>query len=241
MEKSFRTELLKKRNKEVAKVLKGLESVEVDNMPTYIEKELKEAYLSSFLKKLHKTMGYHFGTLALDGFKKTYGIKASPQWQVAVDKWSATYLGEAIVSISGSLKAEVITWLALATKTLGNELSGAALTKAIINDISDRYNAVKDWQVLRIVHTETMKAESVGQFESVKSLGGETLKTWVTTGLRTRAEHLAMEGVQVEMDEYFVMPNGDMMLYPRDVSQGAAAENVINCACGVIYEPKITI
>jgi hypothetical protein len=47
-----------------------------------------------------------------------------------------------------------------------------------------------------------------------------------------------MDGVMVyDADEPFVLPSGEMMMYPHDSSLGASAGEIINCACDVIRRP----
>lgn len=239
MQKAYQTKLLKLRTAAVAKTIEGLNEVGIDQMENHIRVSLNEPYLSSFVEKLNKNIAYHFGELQLEKMSNVYGVKSKPQWKRAVDEWVKTSLATKVTSMNGALIEEMTLWLADAIANFDdNTQSVQATTKMITAALRENYSNVATWQVRRIVHTETLSAAALGQFESVKAMNRDTTKTWVVTGLRTRADHLAMNGTTVDMDDYFILPNGDQMLFPRDSSMGAGASNIVNCACGVIYALK---
>lgn len=60
-------------------------------------------------------------------------------------------------------------------------------------------------------------------------------RVWnATQDSRTRDSHLAMDGQVVGMDEPFVTPSGEELMYPGDPS--ASAKERINCRCTVTLE-----
>lgn len=91
-----------------------------------------------------------------------------------------------------------------------------------------------------VARTETHAAATYGSIESVRQaerdLGVVMVKEWLPTrDNRTRPEHLAMAGVQVGMDEKFIV-GGEAMDRPGDT--GADPSQTINCRCAIIYEEK---
>ena len=98
---------------------------------------------------------------------------------------------------------------------------------------------------IRIARTETTRVAN-GAKEDIlhegQRLGFKMKKKWIATvgdylpngKPRTREDHLAMNGVEVNEDEPFIMPNGDKLMFPGDISLGASPENVINCRCTMI-------
>lgn len=90
-----------------------------------------------------------------------------------------------------------------------------------------------------IARTETIRASNVGSHELFKSWGVKR-KEWLSTrDDRTRTldagdefDHLAMDGVVVDIDAPFIVPgkNGDEeLMYPGDPNGSPA--NFINCRC----------
>ena len=100
------------------------------------------------------------------------------------------------------------------------------------------YQAIELWQARRIAQTETMIGLADAGEVAARSLGIRYDKQWVISGLgNTRETHEIMDGVVVDMDEPFTLPDCQMM-YPHDSSLGAPAGEIINCACDVLHLPK---
>ena len=126
-----------------------------------------------------------------------------------------------------------------------NQMKGQLLTGLLkgesINKIARRLKDVSEKSLkdsIRIARTETTRVVN-GAKEDIlhegKRLGFKMKKRWVsTTDGRVREDHLAMNGVEVNEDEPFIMPNGDKLMFPGDISLGASPENVINCRCTMI-------
>lgn len=97
----------------------------------------------------------------------------------------------------------------------------------------------------RIARTESTRIENQAR-NDVGNVGKEKYglniwKRWIATkDERTRDEHLQMDGVEVPFDEPFVLPNGDKMMFPGDISFGADASNTINCRCTIVEFVKET-
>lgn len=64
---------------------------------------------------------------------------------------------------------------------------------------------------------------------------GKTKKTWIDVGdKRERKTHLEVGGTTLPIDEPFSV--GDSLLqFPKDVSLGASADEVVNCRCSIQY------
>lgn len=64
---------------------------------------------------------------------------------------------------------------------------------------------------------------------------GYKYKTWITEGdSRVRATHTEVDGERIKIEEPFLVGNSQMM-YPKDMSLGATAEEIVNCRCSVFY------
>lgn len=66
-------------------------------------------------------------------------------------------------------------------------------------------------------------------------LTGKTRKTWnAIMDRRTRDTHRDINGTSVLIDEPFFVGDS-LMMYPRDESMGASAEEIVNCRCWATY------
>lgn len=91
-----------------------------------------------------------------------------------------------------------------------------------------------------IARTEALNALRAGRHEGFVQLldsgavrSEQVTRVWDATGdARTREDHAAMEGQEVQgMDQPFTAPDGSQMMYPGDISLGAAADQTIQCRC----------
>ena len=88
---------------------------------------------------------------------------------------------------------------------------------------------------IRIARTETTRVENSAHQdigEHGKKLGFKMKKRWIgTSDDRTRPEHNAADGQEVDIDKPFVV-GGEELMYPGDES--GSAWNTINCRCTTI-------
>jgi len=90
-----------------------------------------------------------------------------------------------------------------------------------------------------IARTETTAALNAGRQEGIAQLveSGEVPAENVTgvwqsaADMRVRDSHVEMDQQERPIDEPFLSPIGGLMLYPGDTSNGASAEDTINCRC----------
>jgi len=115
------------------------------------------------------------------------------------------------------------------------------LARADIDRIAAAYaEKLVEHRAVTIARTESITALRAGRREGVEQAieagaidGGAVKRVWnATLDRRTRPDHAAMNGVEVEgMDTPFVLPGGSLMLHPGDTSLGASAGQTINCRC----------
>ena len=110
------------------------------------------------------------------------------------------------------------------------------ITQEIELDIRSKWRDARQWQIRRIVQTESLTAMSEAADVAIKSLGINYSKTWGISGNNTRPAHIAMDGITIGQNEMFNV-DGDIMEYPRDGRHGASAGNIINCRCYCIRKP----
>lgn len=105
-------------------------------------------------------------------------------------------------------------------------------------------SGITNYRASLIARTETSRAANIGSMVGAMSTGLVTVKEWIAAkDNRTRRmprdanDHLNMDGVQIPIDQKFVVPARDYidnMLHPGDST--AHAGNVCNCRCTLGYE-----
>jgi hypothetical protein len=115
-----------------------------------------------------------------------------------------------------------------------------------MNEIIDllKTSGITNYRAALIARTETSRAANIGSMVGAMSTGLVTVKEWIAAkDNRTRRmprdanDHLNMDGIQIPMDQKFVVPAKeyiDNMLHPGDST--AHAGNVCNCRCTLGYE-----
>lgn len=64
---------------------------------------------------------------------------------------------------------------------------------------------------------------------------GKTKKTWVDIkDSHERKSHLEVGGTTIPIDEAFSV-GGSLLMFPKDYSLGASADQIVNCRCSVKY------
>lgn len=130
-----------------------------------------------------------------------------------------------------------------------NQMKGQLMSGLLkgegINKIAQRLKNVSEKSLkesIRIARTETTRVQNSAKMDIGKEgqrLGFEMEKVWqATTDSRVREDHLAMNGVAVDQDTPFTLPDGTKMMFPGDISLGADASQVINCRCTIIERIK---
>lgn len=245
---SKRSEILKARSfvREIASFMPSLQrkllKLRKDNIKAAIEQcrqsyslspleQISEPYLADYIKRLYVSVATYSAQKSVADFLGKSSIQ-DEIWYNPLMRYIEEITGERIVLLQGSLQKQM--------KEILNEvipqttIDGYSI-EDITQEVYKKWGKVAEWQVRRIVNTETLCAASEGQFASIDGLGVNYSKTWLITGINTRDAHKAMLGVSVGRDDVFVLPNGDKMRFPRDLKFNAEAGNIVNCACFCSY------
>ena len=226
----FRGRLKKLRKQQIDDLFKNLERVPLNDWIYAIPEFVTEPYMYNYLYTLYQKVGTSNAKRATQKFVN----RKEDVWEGVMDSWFKQNAGSKILTITGTFKE----WL---TKEIGEQLNAQLGVENIVQNIykqtSLNFAEVAEWEIRRIVQTETMTALNVSSNESVRALQIPYTKTWVISGNNTRPAHLEMDNTTIEANELFNV-DGEDMEYPTDASHGASAGNIINCACGVIYNPK---
>lgn len=118
------------------------------------------------------------------------------------------------------------------------------VTKQIIDATFERFSA-EDKSITDDYYLSNDRAMFISECEANSVLNyrqyskavkaGKTKKKWIDVGdKRERKTHLEVGGTTLPIDEPFSV--GDSLLqFPKDVSLGASADEVVNCRCSIQY------
>ena len=231
--RTYAPRLSKARQKEVERVLKLAENYPIDEWEKVLPKKINEKYLKKWYSDMFLGVGLPAGREAVNDFLSRKA--ESNIWEDTLNKWISKNGGKKVKIMTEGLK----DWFRGAIKEAIKDQSESveSMTKLLYDNVTNHYKDVAEWQIRRIVQTESLTALSVAADESVRALGIPFNKTWVISGNNTRPAHLLMDGVTIPEDEAFDV-DGEQMMFPRDDSMGASAGNIINCACTCINTPK---
>ena len=229
--RTYAPRLSKARQSELERVLKLAENYPIDEWEKVLPKKINERYLLRWYSDMFMGVGLPAGREAVNEFM---GRKADI-WEDTLSKWISKNAAKKVKIITNSFK----DWFRGAIKEAIKDQTESieTMTKLLYDNVTSYYQEVQEWQVRRIVQTESLTALSVASDESIRALGVPFIKTWVISGNNTRPSHLEADGQEVDQDEPFIV-DGEELMYPRDDSMGASAGNIINCACTSIATPK---
>ena len=152
-------------------------------------------------------------------------------WMQSLQEYADGRAGELIVSVSGTLKDDLV---AILQRRMAGGVTGV---EKLALAVYDEYKALELWQVRRIIQTEAMIGLGKAADVAARTLDVRFTKTWSTSGLgNSRDTHIAADGMTVGQDEPFKV-GGSYLMYPHDTSLRAAAGEIINCACACIRDP----
>lgn len=225
----FEKKLESQRNKLIKAILSQLKDYPQSEWEQYIASAINEPYLKQWYKKLYMQVGTLTGEQAIRRF---INIKSDlNSWEQALMDWIEQETGNKITLVSGTLE----NWLIDTITSVMQEYPNYGV-EYITQEVMKQWVGVKEWQIRRIVQTESLTAMSEASDVAVKSLNIPFNKTWGISGNNTRPAHLAMNGVTVGQKDMFEV-NGELLEFPRDTKHGASAGNIINCACFCIRTP----
>ena len=229
----FEKSLNNKRTRLVNSIAKDLKDLPPNEWEGYVKATLREPYLNNWFRDLYMTCGTPAGARAIRSF---LNIKEEMNsWERALYEWIGSEMGGKIRIVSGTLQEWVINTLLRYYDEHSTE-GVEKIVQGVEAELRTKWKDARQWQIRRIVQTESLTAMSEAADVAIKSLGIKYSKTWGISGHNTRPAHVAMDGVTIGQNELFNV-DGELMEYPRDSKHGASAANIINCRCYCIRKP----
>lgn len=233
--KVYESRLLKLRYKEVSRLLSLCkEHGSIDQWAGVIDTYCDEQYLWDWYKGLYVDAGLPRAKSTARDLSKGKATPDEGYWEDELIRYAGEEAGDKIVLVQGTFKDELVS-IVRSQMQLDSQLPIEKLARKVLHD----YQGIALWQARRIAQTETMISLAGAGDIAARSLDVRFSKQWAVSGLgNTRDSHLEMDGVIVyDADEPFILPSGELMMFPHDESMGASAGEIINCACDCIRRP----
>lgn len=237
--KVYDARLVKARRAEIRRVFGlALDYDDPEGIVMMIDHIDESAYLGDWFEGLYVNAGVPMAKTTAKALATAAGAAAvteSSAWMSSMKRYARQRAGSQITIVSGTLKDSLVSL----TRSIMEEEIGWGVEKLTKRIYHDYQETLEKWMCRRIAQTETMVALGQSAEMAARTLEIDYTKQWCISGLgNTRDSHEQMDGIEVEKDEMFILPGGDMMYYPHDVSMNPSPGEIINCACTCIRRPK---
>jgi uncharacterized protein with gpF-like domain len=161
------------------------------------------------------------------------------EWFRRVSEWLRGPAGDKIQGITDTTRQTIQQLLVEgAEEGLGSE--------AMARQMSERIESINLSRARVIARTEVINASNQGSFYGARAaaqrFNQQLEKQWLDSNDdRVRDTHEGVDGQTKPMDQPFVLPDGDKLMWPGDTSLGAKASNTIQCRCTQTHEPVDSI
>jgi len=208
---------------------------------TISQANIKDKVKKSFID-MYQVTGVAFAKMQAELIKQAHRnlhTKANPEdleseWILHMREFVEKRCGEKITAVTRHMYEDIIRVTRASFEAGADQGWGA---DKVAREIMQRQGQIDQFRALRIARTEIVGASNEGSMKGAKDFRPDSMKKWVVTmDGNTRDDHAAMQGEPaIPLDQKFLV-GGDEMDYPGDPS--GSAGNVIQCRCGVTYEPE---
>lgn len=231
--------------REIRRAIRQLASAQT-GQERNIAEDSHRATMSRILNKNWNECANEFGGRVLSPDKKSiwrtverkdFMLDPATQYRLMMEAWVAKYGAQKLTEITGTTLENAKEIVARAVRDAIEDGLNEAETGSLIRSYIDKEStSISTFRSRMIARTETHGASQASSYNAAKSSGIDVKKQWSSTmSDRTRLDHLAANGQEREMDEFYDI-GGEPMMYPGDV--GGSAANVINCRCINLIMPK---
>lgn len=230
----YESRLRKLRRKEVKRLLSMCRDFDPAEWAQVIDYNLREDYLQEWFRGLYVDAGLPRARSVARDLSRGKAAPGDDAWERELAAYADERAAQEVVLLQGTMKDELIK-VVRGVMAEDTQMGIEKLSRRILAG----YRDIELWQARRIAQTETMIGLADAGAIAARTLDVGFTKVWAISGLgNTRETHELMDGMEVDMDEPFTLPEGAQMMYPHDGSLGAPAGEIINCACDVLRHPK---
>jgi HK97 family phage portal protein len=220
--------------------------------PRLAEYSMQKA-AAEFMPTLSKTISRHLsrsmrdfgGSLINQAKQLKLGVETKNvrKFESYVSEYVKKRTGSAISEIEGTTNKKIRS---VVKRLVESAIVDGETNVDLADDLLKEFDGLSDSRARLIARTEVASATNNANLEAAKSLEIPGLeKEWVPViddrtrdGDRGGADHVAMEGVIVPIDEKFTVPPDADMEGPGDPAGGA--DQICNCRCVLVFNQRGT-
>jgi hypothetical protein len=225
-EKLFKTMYNRLRKQLVDELKKAQDTNEM--MQIGVNIQLDRAAVQEAMEKYYLRTSGDWAKMTAKAGGRKLETKQEDDWMAIILEYVRTKKGPGIESIIRTHGGDIEN---IVSRFVQEGISEGIGIEKIARNISKAQGEMDLWKALRIARTEVVNASNEGVKIGASELPGNKKKVWISTfDGRSREDHMAMDGVEIPMNEMFQLPTGSMLEYPGDSANGAPGD-VINCRC----------
>ena len=196
----------------------------------------QEEHWAKLLQAIYVSVGEQFAPTVADTLNPSpKSIRPKRTKGQLTDLWMSFILN--YIKTQSSTK---VRWITHTTREfIRAELSEGVRNGETIGQLAERvrisYSGMTPARSMLIARTEVINASNAASVAGAKASGAVVKKQWLASrDNRVRKDHEEADGQTVPLDEPF-MVGGYQLMWPGDPSMGAAAKEIVNCRCAIIF------
>lgn len=212
-------------------------NTELWNYEVVVELSITQEDIYKMYAEVYSTIGINYGNKVNNSLEKVKkaNVLFNQNLLREILLFLSTEGGVKITSVRNTLIEDVINTI---KQSIGENATVIQLRDAI-QSIVNKSQTFYKWQSLRIARTETTSASNLAAIKTAEASDLVLDKVWLSVqDKRTRItpfDHLDMNNQKQELNKPFFVGDENIR-YPGDTM--ASAGNVINCRCGLTFQPK---
>lgn len=227
--------LLRQRDLDISEIVKLLEILNFAYIDQPAKILIQQYVLQAYKRGIHNTQDILVAQIKPQHLKVEIGLNFTRPDERAIANLSAVSLSD-LSGFTADMNKRIVRDIVEADK------KGAGITK-FSEIIQEHYTGIGLPRAESIARTITTQAYNEASWSRTRDYA--PYKEWFPTlhSERTRASHLAMKGIIIDVDKPFDVPafmasknvrvDACQMMYPGDSSMGAPLAQILQCRCAV--------
>jgi hypothetical protein len=207
------------------------------------EADIRNKIESVFID-IYQLTGVAFAKKEVEQLQKK-GMKTKDSFEVLESQWMRHMrefvIGRCGLKIQKSTRTLFEDIERITRQTIQSGINEGWGPVKVAEEIMKQQTQIDRYRAMRIARTEVVGASNEGSYTGAGAFSTKVRKIWLATlDGKTRESHIEMNNERAEYSEPFTVPlemgGADEMQYPGDPD--GSPENVIQCRCGIAYEPE---
>lgn len=228
----------KRFDEELAAILSAIATVQTQDALSVALRaiDVQSVQWAKLLNAIYVSVGEQFASTVADTLNpapKSIRIKSSKG--AFTDLWMSFILNYIKTQSSTKITKITETTREIIRTQIAEGIGKGETIHQLAERVRSSYSVMTPARSMLIARTEVINASNAASVAGAKASGANVKKQWLASrDDRVRKDHEEADGQTVALDESFIV-GGYQLMWPGDPSMGAAAKEVVNCRCTVIY------